>query len=409
MTRLRTRTATGLVLGSLAMIALPAGADHAFFASSSATGLEVTLAGQGLTIGSTDATIQSVASDEGCGSGTVACANAVGLLLGQEPLTTGVASASSPGDEGPNDATGFPIPEGLNPLLAGAIGPAQAAASGTEDPSASSDAGVFELAVTATQTLADNLPVQDILDEVGTQVLDPIADGDPTGIVGRVRDTVDLISTNLSETPILTIAGGPSSSTAESRNGVVTATGSAHGVNITVVPTPANLPTVPDGLVVIQIGAASATVSSDQFEAKADFDAALVRLKFLDPGSGEYDVIEIPVNASECTPFAGTPLEPLTVCVTVADGTTSVEGAKASASAAGVAITAFADPLPQVRIATAAADAVVNAAPPADEPPAAPAAPPASAPPSLPRTGAAAVLPALGLLGLAITALRRRG
>jgi len=409
MPRLRTRIATGLLLGSLATIALPASADHAYFASASAVGLEVTLGGQGLTIGATDATIQSVSTDDGCGSGITACANAVGMLIGQEPLTTGVATASAPGDEGPNDATGFPLPEDLNPLLAGAIGPSQAAASDGEDPSASADAGVVELAVTATQTLADNLPVQDVLDEVGTQVLDPLADNDPTGVVTRVRDTVDLISANLSETPILTIAGGPSSSTAESRNGRVTATASAHGVNIAVVPTPANLPTLPDGLVVIEIGAASASATSDQFEADADFDAALVRLKFLDPGTGDYDVIEVPVNASECTPFEGTPLEPLTVCVTVADGTTSIEGAQASASAAGVAITAFADPLPQVRIATAFADAIVNAAPPADEPPAEPAAPPAPAPPSLPRTGAAAVLPALGLLGLALTALRRRG
>lgn len=406
MTGVRTRIAVGIALGSLLVVGGPAAADHSYFASAKATALEATIAGQGLTIGLTDATIQSVDTEDGCAKGIQACSSALGALLGQDPLSTGTAVAEAPGNEGPNDATGFPIPEDFSPLLTGGIGVAQAAATGGANPLATSDAGAFELALTATQTLADNIPVQDVLDQVGDNILDPLADADPTGVVTRVRDTVDMISQNLTETPILTIAGGPSSASSESKDGIVTSKAASFGVNIAIAPTTLNLPTAPDGLVVIEMGAGTATVQSDQFEAEADFDPAIVRLKFLDPGTGEYDVIEVAPGQSQCTPFEGTPLEPLQVCITAGNGSTEVDGAKATAIAEGVAITAFADPLPQVRIATAAAEATVNAAPPLDDP-TPPAAPPTAEPPSLPRTGGAAVLPALALLGLGVGATRR--
>jgi hypothetical protein len=398
---------TALLAGALLLLlAAPATAAHTYVGNATATGLELTLGGQGLTVGFSEAAVQSSPSDEGCGSDRGnACARGAGALVIGE-----TAEAFAPGSEGPADATALPIPEPFAPLLTGEIGTARAEAGiDGNDASARGDGGALTLSLTATQTLAESVPLQDALDQISDAILTPITEGDPTGLAERLQGTVDQLSENLDQAPLLTLAAGPSTSTATDIDGVTTATATAQGAVLVIAPTPENLlPLLPEGLIIVEVGAASATATTDQTAATAGFDPALVRLRVFDPTTGEFDVVEIAPGQSMCG-GEGTPLE---TCITVGGGTETVEGAGAAATAAGVSITALADPLPTLRLALAETTAAVaSAAPaPAAAPTPAPTPEPVTPAPDLPRTGGALVVPALALLGVggAGWAVRRR-
>lgn len=370
---------------------------QALFAGvANAVGLDLTLAGQGLTIGFTDARVQSGPTEDGCADAQVACAQAAGeALLGE------TAEAFAPGNEGPHQATAFELPPELEDILALDIGVATARASAA--PSAHGDAAAATLEVNVSQTLAETLPVQEPLQEVSDSLLGTITEGDPTGLAQRLKDTLDFVIANLDDVPLVTAEVGPSSSESSSIGGVTTATASAQGAKIVVVPTPAQelLDVGIEGLVIIEVGSASATVSSDAVTGEASADPAIVRVSVLDPGTLAYDVIEVVPGASECI-ADGTPLR---VCISLAGTEIVQNGPNAAAAAQAVRIQALADPLPELSLSLAAVETGVSAAP-APQPP-----PPPPPEEPLPVTGFTLLLPGLALIGVggaSYVAVRRR-
>jgi LPXTG-motif cell wall-anchored protein len=397
-----------LVLGALLVLFVaPANAAHTYAGRATATALELTLAGEGLTTGFSRAAAQSAPSADGCTGDIRACAEGAGLLT---PIFSEKAEAAAPGNPGPNDLTAFTVPSELGPLLTAAIGRAVAEASADTDSRARGDGGIATVDLTLTQTLAEALPIQDALQEISDSLLGPIAEGDPTGLLGpRLKATVDQLNENLSLTPILSVNVGPSFSEVTDIGGVTTARASAQGATIVLSPTPLNLPGSPEGLVIIEVGSATVSATTNQTAASATFDPALVRVKIFDPVTGTYDDIAVAPGQSFCVPgIEGTPLQ---ICIGAGSGDATQTGAAAAATAAGVSIQAFQDPLPPLSLRLAVAEAGVNSAPPAQVPPAPEQPAPPAPSPDLPRTGSSGVLPALALLGAgsaAFLGIRRR-
>lgn len=366
----------------------PDAAGALFAGVASAVGLELTLADTGLTIGSTNARVQSGPTDDGCEGNQVACAAAAGeLLLGE------TATAFAPGNEGPNTATAFALPPELEDLLQLDIGVATAQASAL--PSADGDAAASILSLNATQPLAELAPVQDLLDTINETVLGAIGEGDPTGLLGRLQETLTFISDNLTEVPLLTGEVGPSSSSTRHENGRTIASAAAQGAKLVVVPTPAQelLDVGIEGLIIVEVGAATAEVSTDASTAEASADPAIARVSVLDPALLTYDVVEVALGSSECV-ADGTPLR---ICISLAGSDIVQEGANAAAASQGVQIRAFAAPLPELNLTLAAAEAGVSAAV-APPPPPPPPPPPTERP--LPVTGFTLLLPGLALMGV---------
>lgn len=405
--------AIALALGLVLAVALPVAGQQAddFVGNARATGFELTIADNGLVIGYSEAGVQTAASDAGCGadSDTVrACAFAAGELNFGE-----TAEASAPGDEGPNTATAFALPEELEPLLALQIGDAtaQAAANGTT--TGQGDAAAALLAVNATRTLFENAePLQEGLLEISDTLLGPIAEGDPSGTAQRVKDSFDLLVENLDDMPLATLEVGPTRSVATDEDGVTSVTATADGARLIIAPFPDTIaiPNQPPGLIIVEVGRAEVRLTSDRTDATAEADPALVRVRILDPTTGEYDDIPVGPGPEAVTVLEDTPLE---TTIFPAGTITEVEGAGASARAAAVRIETLADPLPEVVLSLAYAEGGVASAAPAPPPPA-PAPEPApqdpQPAPDLPRTGAALV-PALGLLlvgGAGLYGARRR-
>lgn len=358
-----------------------------FVGTASATSLELTLAGQGLTVGFTDARVQSGPSADGCADDQVACSEAAGeLLLGE------VAEAFAPGNEGPNDATAFQLPAELEQLLVLDIGTAVAEASTV--PSAGADAAAATTELTLTETLAEQVDVQGPLQEISDSLVGPVADGDPSGQIGeRLKQSLDFVIENLDQAPLATLAVGPSSSDSESVDGVTSASALSQGAELILVPTgdqelvDLGFP----GLVIVEVSRAEVSVSTDATTGQATADPSIVRLSVLDPTELSYDVLEVAPGQSACA-AEGTPLQ---ICVSAADSEIVQDGPNAAAAADGVRIEALADPLPQLVLGLAAAEAGVSAAaapPQAPPPPAEPAAP-------LPTTGFTLLLPGLALVG----------
>lgn len=241
--------------------------------------------------------------------------------------------------------------------------------------------------------------------EAVTALIEDVLGGDgeqPEGPDALVQAIEGLLN-DLTSQPLLSTAVGPTSSTAEDADEVTAASARAHGAQVVLVPTDENSLENPDGLVTLEVGSASASVTSDRLDAEADFDPALARLRVTNPLTGEIEEVEVAPGESDC---AGA--EPLVICVSVGDGDTTVEGAGAAASANAVSVTALQDPLPQLSVDLAAATAAVNAGEPVgpQEQPGEP-----EPEPALPVTGGGALVPGLLLLGAGsagFAALRRR-
>lgn len=413
MTKTNTKT-IALALGVLLLLATPASAAHTYFGTATATGLEILLGGEGLTIGFSEATVQSAATDDAasCEEGINACAEAAGALGISE-----TAEASAPGNNGPNGAPALttrdtPLSDAV--VLDVGIATAEAQQPPPTDSLAIADGGVATLDLTATQTLSENIPVQETLQPV-IDLLDPVADGAPEGTVDRIQDSLQQIVDGLVESPLVSIAVGPSTSDVDDTAGVTTATAAAQGAVITIAPTPINLPTAPEGLIIVEVGAASATATTDQTAASAEFDPAIVRVSIFDPITMTYDpVIEVAPGESGCQ-TDGSPLEGvIDLCIAAGGGEAVQEGAGAAATAAGVSIDLDIAESDVLDLALARAEAAVNAAPP-PAPPSPTPTPTASPSPSvnLPATGGGmgAMVPGLVALGgasLAGLALRSR-
>ena len=235
-----------------------AGPTQIYAGAGATRGLSLTLAGQGLLTGITDTHIASDTTDDCAG---VACASAAGAA---EPLGTTV-TATSPGEGNPD-----PVQAGnLDPFegaLAGEFG--EASAMTTTTPSATGTANGLNASVTLNQTILGQLPAEitgplnDGLTQLG-DALQPVADGDPTGAISGVTDTLASLITDLQSRPLLTVQGGQSTSATSIAGETVTTTTTAGGAIIVLLPTPESTVLLPEGLAVIEVGSSSASATAD--------------------------------------------------------------------------------------------------------------------------------------------------
>ncbi|MDX1620824.1 MAG: hypothetical protein R3320_07535 [Nitriliruptorales bacterium] len=384
-----------LIATTAAVMALNAGPAAAappqtFLADASAVGLEMTIQGEGLTIGYSEAIVEEGGESEAavCAEGAVACAIAAGeLALGE------TAKSWWPGNAEKSVATAFALPADVSPLLTATIG--EAVADTSDAPHAVAEGGAAELTVTATQTLYNALPqeLRDGLEQLTTELEDATAE-DPTGIIGRAFSTVDQLRDNIESAPILQVFAGGSDSVSSVDGDVVTTTAEAIGSTIVVAPFPESTEDNPQGLAIVNVGKATATATSDQFAASSDFSPAIVSLHVFNATDGTYQ--SVPVEGDTGCALEGTPLQ---VCVTAGYGTKTVDGSSAAARADAVRVEAFPDTL-AVSLRLASAEVGVGAAPPPAPAPARP------EEPSMPRTGGGLVLPGALLLAGAL-GLRR--
>jgi hypothetical protein len=378
-----------LLLGALMLAAAPAQAQTAqrtYVATATGAGAQLLIGGQGLQVGFTDVAIRSGADQAPvCEDANLACAHAAAIAGGND------AKAAAPGGEATADETGGALPEGFSPILAGNIGKAVATA---EVGRAVGEANGAHLELTLTQTITENAPqIQEGLKQISDGLLGPIAEGDPSGEVGpRLKQTVDSLIDNLSANPLLEVDILPSVSEVVAEANVVTARATAYGALIVVSPTELSAVTGPEGLIIIEVGQATAVAKSDGTH---DGSAHVVRIKIFNPVTQTYD--EIPVSAGEYR--CGGEGTPLFTCVGLGAVEAKTEAGVTSVKAGGVSVNALDG---QLKLELGALEVTSSAAD----------VPPAPAPgPDLPLTGGGMALPALALLGLgtgATTLIRRR-
>lgn len=420
-----------LALCATVVMAVPAGAsEHTFAGTAEATALKLTITPpgeepQGLTFGASTATVQSSPS-EACDG--VACATGAAAV---EPLGETAQVAITTGQE-EETAQAFTVPPELEPLLSGALGTGTAAAD-AEAPSATGSATAGELQVHVAQTLVG--PIRDELgpqlDEVTNEisdslqpVLEPLEDAPTADLVSGVRTLLEDLLNGLADLPIASVEIGQSTATAadspKGDPGVTTATATAQGAAIELIPTPT---VAPEGLFQIEVGDATASAQTDGTTGTTSSKGSVVKLRIRDPrvvdpsAEDAYQTVDVATDRpEEC--FGQSPL---LMCIIIGGTAESGEGPEAGAVAAGVRIRVLADaepddaaadqnPLPGLTLAVAEAIAGVNAQlPEAPQPQPAPDEPEEQ--PVLPSTGGglgalgAAILAAGGLLSLR---LRRR-
>lgn len=393
------RLRIGVLLAvALVLAALPASAQEdsggrTYVAEASSTALQITINGEGLRLGDASAAVRSDAEQEGCEGEASACAAAASLAGYND------TSASSPDDEGPNDGTGGEIPEDFSPLLSGTIAEALARAGAAD---AAGQANGADLSINLTETILGDEqaePLREGLADLSEGLFGPIAEGDPSGEIGpRLKSTFDLLVENLANAPLATVEVLPSASEAADSSEAVTASAQAKGAVITVAPTSESNPLTPEGFLIIEVGAAAASVSAGGEQgAQASADPAVARLRIYDAEADAYEEVAVAAGDYQCGGEA-----PLVGCVGAGSAETTENEDGAAARAAGVSVRLFEEPAPEVVIEVAGVQAG------AAETPAAPPAEPAGGP--LPTTGAA-VWPGLVLLGggaLSGLALRRR-
>lgn len=280
------------------------GPTQIFAARTATRGVALTVQGQGLLLGTTTTRIASDTTEQ-CAA--LACATAAGLA---EPLGTTVM-AMSPGNPDPEPAEAGNL-EPLAQALSGQFG--AATASTTDQPSAQAEADGLTIDVTLTQTLVENLPTEltDGLNDALGQIADglaPIAEGDPTGTIAGVTDTIRGLVGDLGSGPLLRVQGGQTQSMSTIDDaGTLTSTATTAGAIIVLLPTPESTPLLPEGLAVIQIGGSSTVATADGMN-PATAEAAgsigtitllpgiLDALPDIDPGSAEGlplgDIIEL--------------------------------------------------------------------------------------------------------------------
>lgn len=396
---MRIKTTAVLAAVLLLLLAVPASANHTYVGTARATGLELSIDGQAVTLGFAEAAVQSAASDDGCGAERgEACATGAGaLVLGQS------AEAHTPGGLEEAVVPAFPIPGDALPFLGGDVGAGRAWTEvGDHERSAWGEGAATSLTLTVPGDIEDVEVVQERLDRIAATLPEP--DGEPADLPERLRVAVDVLREDLGAAPLAAFAGGATRAEAEDTAGVTTASATASGAVLVIGPTAASvLPAEPEGLIIIEVGEAVATTTTDQTTASASFTAAPVTVRVFDPLEGDYEVVEVAPGESACA-AEGTPLE---TCVVAGDGDDTVEGAGAASGAAGVGISTLADPLPTLTLSLSQAEAAVASAPapPAPSPSPSPSISPSPAPSAapaanLPRTGADVTLPALALLSL---------
>ena len=401
-----------LLICTLMIAAAPASADeHSFVGTAEATALKLTITPpggepQGLTFGASGATVQS-ASSEDC-KGT-ACASGAAAV---EPFgQTAQVSVTNQADS--TSAEGFVVPEPLEPILAGSLGVATAAASPAPTPTADGTATSGEVEINLVSSLLEPLSedlngaVNQIVDGL-EPLLDPLQEGDPSGLTEQVETLVRDLVPALADQPLTTIRVGASTShaddSAKATPKLTTARATAEGAVIELAPVPT---VAANGLFRVVVGEATAVAQTDQTTGTTSSKGSIVRLFVADlttPEPDDYQEVDIATDQPETCVGES----PLLLCIIAGGTADEVDGADATAVAAAVRIRAFADadapdadnPLPGVTLAVAEAIAGVSAAGPT---------PPSPDEPTLPSTGGG--MPLIGFIVLgagAATAARAR-
>lgn len=370
-----------------------AGTPETYLASALAGGLNISIGGQGITLGLAEAAVESAPK---------AVARGVGQLNGDQAFGEQLAEANSDGQSAdkPEACAAPALPEQL-PLTVG-LACSSAKASVVDGlPTALSTGGVADVSLAADNVLAELPITQPLQDGVGSifEGLQPVFGLDPN--LEQVGTTVQDLLTDVITTDTLRIqAGGPSQASVTTVGDTVTATSATSGVIIDLLPTGA----VGDAPVArIEVGAASATVvhKREGDETTPAFQGAVVKVtiaqEVLDalpeqlvgalPFEG--NSLSITVTDTTCLPLP----EPLTSCITVGGGSvTENEDGTVTAMAAGVSLQLLTGLQGGVQIELAAARATGGGK-----------AATVVAQETLPRTGGSSTLPIAGvvLLGLA--------
>lgn len=378
---MRLRVAVLAAVAVLVVALAPlAGANHTFAATATATGFDLRVAEMGrLSLGFADARVASTPV-MGCPPGTLSCATGGGLVL-----TGQTATATRPGDMGPNSTT--PTTTGGTPLGDAAlvtVGAGTAQVTAPPGPIARADGSAATIDVTATQTLVETVPAVDDAIQTGLETIDtilgPVQDADPTGVVERVNESVDALIGDLAGAPIATVFVGQSRAFVMDDETVTSAVAAGGGATLVLAPTPGNTAAVPEGLVIVELGAATATATTNQRQATAESLSALVRIRVLDPTTGTFNDVVLPAGVDRMC-LSDTPAGPVAavfdVCVIAGGGQTTMTGSAAAARSAGASVEAFVMGTELLALNLADAIVGVNAVPPAQVP-----TPPPSASPS---------------------------
>jgi hypothetical protein len=385
--RFTAAAAAALLAG--AMAAAPAGAQAAakpesFVGEATSSALELSLAGQRLTLGFTKADVDSVLK---------AVAEGAGQLL--VPATT--TKAEAVGDnvtESDLDRCG---PITLPAELAALLKVATACSSSASEvkggaPKASSVASVGAIDLLGNTVLNQVIqPIQPVLEQIFGQLSQVAPQLDP------VTATVGDLVTAVGSTQTLAIRLGNATSESVTTAGQVASTASAAGGQIDILPL-GGLNQAP--LASIIVGSARTVAAYDRAKgvSSATADPALVTVKLNLPGGLVPPQTISVAPGQEITILAGTPLEST---IRVAKATTSVDPAtqKATAVADGVSLELLKGLSGGVTLRLAHATSTVTGAP---------AVPVVEVARELPRTGGEGWVPAVGaaMVGAALVARR---
>lgn len=385
----RLAAAFGAAMLAGAMAAAPAGAQAAgtpesFAGSSTATALDLTLVGQRLTVGLSKADVESTLR---------AVASGAGQLLAPATTTKAEVSADNTAASELDKCGPITLPAPLASLLKVATACSSSTAAVTNRaPKASATASVAAIDLFGNTVLNQVIqPIQPVLEQIFGQLSQVAPQLDP------VTATVGDLITAVGSTTTLSIRLGNSTSESVTTAGQVTATATAAGGQIDILPL-GGLNKAP--LASIIVGSAKAVTAYDRGKglSSATADPALVTVKLNLPG-GLVPPQTIPVApGQEITILAGTPLEST---IRVAKATTSVDPAtqKATAVADGVSLELLKGLQGGVAVKLAHAESAVAGKP---------AVPVVEATRELPRTGADGWLPAAGAAMVVAALLTRR-
>lgn len=381
----------------------PAATPETYAANAVAGGLEISVAGNAITLGLAEAAVESAPKAVARGVGQLNAAQTFGEQLAE-------ASADGQSDEKPEVCASPAVPEQLPLTIGLACSSAKAGVVGGL-PTALSTGGVANIALSSDTVLAA-LPVTQPLQDGITTIFDglqPVFALDPN--LEQVGTTVQDLLTDVITTDTLRIrAGGPSQASVTTEGDTVTATSGTSGVIIDLLPTGAvnELP-----VATIEVGAATATVTHNRTggEGTPSFQAAVVKVtlaqEVLDALPDEVvaalpfeeNSLSLTVTDTTCLPLP----EPLVSCITVGGGsvTENADGS-VTAMAAGVSLDLLKGLNGGVQVELAAARATGGGAPAV-----------VVAQETLPRTGGSDTwkLAGIVMLGLAggTWALSRRG
>jgi hypothetical protein len=232
---MRKRFVAGAAAALLVLAATPASAQDngpGFDYVGDAEAIGFTVGGQGMGMSEAleasvaEAVVQSIATTTDCEARFIACAVATGF--------TDAAAAEAKSEEGGSSSTDSAAPpqppSQLQPLLTASGGEAQAAT--TPQPSAAADAEGVDLSITATGTLAEEIPIDQLTGPL-TDALGPIAENDTSGITQSLIDAINAVADGA---PLATLdSKGPSQADAV-EDGAVTASGDTPRFTLSILP-----------------------------------------------------------------------------------------------------------------------------------------------------------------------------